>query len=55
VSELAEAVKSKKRLSGVDELLLPGERGDNVMKSVMQAGEIEVEDNLWDELRAKIS
>jgi LDH2 family malate/lactate/ureidoglycolate dehydrogenase len=55
VSELVTAVKSKKKLPGVDELLMPGERGDKVMKSVMQAGEIEVEDNLWDELRAKIS
>ena len=54
-SELAEAVKSKKRLPGVDELLLPGERGDQVMESVMAAGEIEVEENLWDQLRAKIS
>ena len=53
-SELAEAVKSKKKLPGVDDLLMPGERGDRVMNSVLEAGEIEVEDNLWEELRAKI-
>jgi len=54
VSELVTAVKSKKKLPGVDDLLMPGERGDRVMKSVLEAGEIEVEDNLWAELRAKI-
>ena len=54
VSELVAAVKSKKKLPGVDDLLMPGERGDRVMKSVLEAGEIEVEDNLWAELRAKI-
>ena len=31
--------------------MVPGERGDNIKKEIMESGEIEVEDNLLEELK----
>jgi LDH2 family malate/lactate/ureidoglycolate dehydrogenase len=50
VARLAARVKGAKRLPDVDEILVPGERGDRAMQEALDAGEIEVEDNLWKEL-----
>ncbi len=50
VALLVDRVKGAKRLPDVDEILVPGERGDRIMQGVLDAGEIEVEDNLWKEL-----
>jgi L-2-hydroxycarboxylate dehydrogenase (NAD+) len=50
VALLAAQVKGAKRLPDVDEILVPGERGDRILQRAMDAGEIEVEDNLWREL-----
>jgi hypothetical protein len=30
-----------------DEILVSGERGDKIMQAALEAGQIEVEDNLW--------
>jgi LDH2 family malate/lactate/ureidoglycolate dehydrogenase len=43
-------LKGVKRLPDVEEVLVPGERGDRILQQAMDAGAIEVEDNLWAEL-----
>lgn len=55
VAQLAAQVKGAKRLPGVDEILIPGERGDRVRQQALDAGSIEVEDNLWKELNAVVA
>ncbi len=55
VSDLMARLKKRKRLPGVDELLVPGERGDRFYQKVTAAGEIELEDKLWRELQAVAS
>ncbi|MDE2818874.1 MAG: Ldh family oxidoreductase [Chloroflexota bacterium] len=52
VSELISRVKALKRLPGVDEIPVPGERGDKHFEHVMAAGEIELDDKIWRELNA---
>ena len=52
VSDLTARLKDCKRLPNVDDLLVPGERGDRFYERVMAAGEIELEDKLWRELQA---
>lgn len=52
VSDLIERLKTKKTLPGVDEILVPGERGDRFYAEVMASGEIEIDENLWQELQA---
>jgi len=51
VRELAVKVKSTKKLPGVKEILLPGERGDKLTKEIIASGKIEIEDNLYNELK----
>lgn len=51
VSDLIERLKSRKKLPDVDEILVPGERGDKFYDQVMAAGELEIDDNLWQQLR----
>ena len=51
VSDLVARVKQLKRLPGVDEILVPGERGDRFYASVIAAGEIEIDAKVWRELR----
>lgn len=50
-SNLVQQLKAAQRLPGVDEILVPGERGDRFMDAVMQAGSIEIEDQLWTALQ----
>ena len=50
VSDLSAKVKQSTKLKGVDEIFLPGERGDNLTNERLASGEIEVEDNLYQEL-----
>lgn len=52
VTKLIQKVKSTKRLEGVTEIFVPGERGTMLMRQWMKTGEIEIEDNLLKELRA---
>ncbi len=51
VSQMASRVKQAKKLPGVNEIYLPGERGDKLTADYLAAGEIEVEDNLLAELK----
>ena len=55
VSDLLDCVKGLKRLPGVDEIPIPGERGDNYFDGVMAAGEIEIDEKVWRELNAVAS
>ncbi len=52
VSELLKRVKNAWKLSEVDEITVPGERGDRILQEALRTGEIEIEDNLWRELQA---
>ena len=52
VSELLARVKRLKRLPGVDEILTPGERGDRLYDSLMAAGEIVLDEQIWRDLQA---
>lgn len=52
VSDLIKRLKNTKKLPDVDEILVPGERGDRFYSAVMAAGEIELDDNLWSGLQA---
>ncbi len=51
VAALAAKVKATKKLPGVKEILLPGERGDRLAKKRKQEGVIEIEDNLYHALQ----
>jgi LDH2 family malate/lactate/ureidoglycolate dehydrogenase len=51
VSRAADKVRSTKRLPGVDEIMVPGERGSRIAQKSLDDGMIEVEDNLLAELR----
>lgn len=52
VSDLTARLKACERLPNVDDLLLPGERGDRFYEKATAAGEVELEDKLWRELQA---
>lgn len=51
VTLLAKKVKTAKKLPGVKEILLPSERGNKLTKERLKSGEIEIEDNLYNELK----
>ena len=44
-------VRNAPKQPGVDAILLPGERGDAIAKANMESGAIEVETNLWNDLK----
>ena len=48
---MIEKVKATKKLPDVKEILVPSERGDKITKQVLDSGEIEIEDNLYNELK----
>ena len=54
VSQMVEKVKSTKKMPGVDEIYVPGERGNKLAEKRIQSGEIEVEDNLLKELNKQL-
>ena len=51
VSDLIARLKDSKKLPNVDEILVPGERGDKFYEQVMTTGEIELDVNLWQALQ----
>lgn len=51
VSLMIEKVKATRKLPGVDEILVPGERGDQLAKKYTASGKIEIEENLYKEIR----
>jgi len=50
VSSIIKRVKSARKLPGVSEIMIPGESSNQFNKSVLDSGEIEIEDNLYNEL-----
>ena len=52
VSDLLARVKRLKRLPGVDEILAPGERGDQIYQRVTASGEIDIDEKIWLDLQA---
>lgn len=51
VSDLIAKIKSARKLESVNEIMIPGERGNKLTQERMTSGEIEVEDNLLNKLR----
>ena len=51
VSEMVRKVKSTKKLPGVEEIFVPGEKEARLVRQRKESGMIEVEDNLLSELR----
>lgn len=51
VSAMVDKIKTKSRLPGVEEILVPGERGNRRVEAAMSASEVWVEDNVYEELR----
>lgn len=50
-SVMVEKVKSTKKLPGVNEIFVPGERGNKLAKQRLESGMIEIEDNLLNQLK----
>lgn len=51
VLALVERVKATRKLPGVEEILVPGERGNRVLRQALEAGSVEIEDSLWNALQ----
>src|SRR5262249_24469248 len=51
VSALVARLKGTKQLTGVEESLVPGERGNRILDEVNRSGAVEIEDQLWAALR----
>lgn len=51
VTKMIDATKKAKKLPGVKEIYVPGERGDKIKAVILKSGEIEVEDNMLVELK----
>ncbi len=52
ITKMTKAIKQAKKLEGVEEVMVPGERGDKVRARVLGSNEIEVEDNLLNSLKS---
>ena len=50
-TKMTKAIKKAKKLEGVEEVMVPGERGDKIRSRILACHEIEVEDNLLDSLK----
>lgn len=50
-TKMTKAIKKAKKLEGVEEVMVPGERGDKIRSGIVASNEIEVEDNLLDSLK----
>ncbi len=55
VSALVARVKASHKLPGVEEILVPGERGNRIWEAARATGQIEIEDKLWAALQAAAS
>ncbi len=51
VSQMIEKVKATRKLPGIDEIYVPGERGDKMTEQILKSGEVEIEANLYAELQ----
>jgi L-2-hydroxycarboxylate dehydrogenase (NAD+) len=52
VEALGQRVKATRKLPSVEEILLPGERGNQLLQQALETGAIEIEDSLWAGLQA---
>ena len=50
-TKMAKAIRQGKKLDGVNEIFVPGERGDQIRAKIVGSGELEVEDNLLESLK----
>jgi LDH2 family malate/lactate/ureidoglycolate dehydrogenase len=51
-TKITRHIKKAKKLEGVEEVMVPGERGDKIKARILDSNEIEVEDNLLDSLKS---
>jgi LDH2 family malate/lactate/ureidoglycolate dehydrogenase len=51
-TKMTKAMKQAKKLPGVEEVMVPGERGDRIRSRALESSEIEVEDNLLNSLKS---
>ena len=51
LKHLIAKIKGSAKLPGFEEILIPGERGDSILKDIMNSEEVEIERNLLEELR----
>ncbi len=54
VSAFIERVKGSHKLEGVDEILVPGERGDRLLEQAESSGVVEIDEALWSALQQAI-
>jgi LDH2 family malate/lactate/ureidoglycolate dehydrogenase len=52
VAKMTKAIKHAKKLEGVEEVMLPGERGDRMRRRILAHDQIDVEENLLNNLVA---
>ncbi|MFN8375321.1 MAG: Ldh family oxidoreductase [Anaerolineae bacterium] len=55
VDALLQRAKASKKLPGVDEILIPGERGNRFLDEITRTGLVEIEEKLWTELQKAAS
>jgi LDH2 family malate/lactate/ureidoglycolate dehydrogenase len=53
VAATMQKVKGGKKLPGVDDILVPGERGNQLLSQALQAGVVEIDDSLWAALQGQ--
>lgn len=51
VTQMTQKVKATKKLPGAKEILVPSERGNRIMHKALTSGSIEIESNLFSELK----
>jgi L-2-hydroxycarboxylate dehydrogenase (NAD+) len=51
ITKMIEKIKSTRRLDGVNEIFVPGERGNKTTKQALATDELEIEENLYAELK----
>jgi L-2-hydroxycarboxylate dehydrogenase (NAD+) len=47
VEALGQRVKATRKLPGVEDILIPGERGNQILQQVLEQGVVEIDDSLW--------
>ncbi|TDI77092.1 MAG: Ldh family oxidoreductase [Bacteroidetes bacterium] len=52
VTKMTKAIKQAKKLEGVEDVMVPGERGDRIRSKILENDQIEIEDNLLETLRS---
>jgi len=50
-SDLVSKIKQSKKLAGVDEIFLPGEKSTGLYNENLKLGELEVSDDLWEQIQ----